>query len=50
MAAAPFGPPAGVSCRRSDWSRRMGSAVRSLGFRRRRAHNQAIGIDEGAGT
>ena len=50
MATTPFGPPAGVSCRRSGRSRRMGSAVRSLGFRRRRAHNQAIGIGIGEGA
>ena len=49
MPAAPFGPPAGASCRRSGRSRRMGSAARSLGFRRRRAHNRDIGIGEGAG-
>ena len=49
MATTPFGPPADASCRRSGRSRRMGSAVRSLGFRRRRAHNRAIGIGGIAG-
>ena len=47
MAITPFGPPAGVSCRRSGRPRRMGSAPRPSRFRRQRAHDRDTG--EGAG-